>query len=279
MESGRVSVSCEASNPLLPSLTECTLTGSVSTFTFACETRPLCCGVSVLTHSLPFRWCQWRGPGCSRLPSRWLQLNRDGSWHQWSDHIWTGGFSFNHWSVYAYVLRLMLIVMFLSTEPLLLAVNCTLGPEELTVVCVTSLDDTMVPISFTCSYDDGPAEECKCTSMYSTVKQRTSHRWTRSRDSNRHWAISKWLHSEASSNCHHWRRTNWRFNSDSENTWWAEWTLHLFTCNHSVLILSRSGTELFRECLHWCHFSVLWRSAIPHCHCQLLNWQWPWDSM
>lgn len=50
--------------------------------------------------------------------------------------------------------------MCLSTEPLLV-VNCTLGPEELTVVCVTSLDDTMVLITYTCSYDSGPVQDCK----------------------------------------------------------------------------------------------------------------------
>ena len=52
-----------------------------------------------------------------------------------------------------------------STEPLLLSLNCTLGEEEVTVVCETTLDDTMVPISYTCSYDDGPAEECMCGNL------------------------------------------------------------------------------------------------------------------
>ena len=51
-------------------------------------------------------------------------------------------------------------MMFLSTEPLLLSLNCTLGEEEVTVICESSLDDTMVPITYSCSYDTGPFEIC-----------------------------------------------------------------------------------------------------------------------
>ena len=50
-------------------------------------------------------------------------------------------------------------------EPTLDFFNCTLGPEGVTVLCRSSLDDTMVPISYTCSYDDGPEEDCKLNSL------------------------------------------------------------------------------------------------------------------
>ncbi len=39
---------------------------------------------------------------------------------------------------------------------------CSLGPEGLTLDCTTSVDGTAtVPLTYTCSYDDGPEEDCE----------------------------------------------------------------------------------------------------------------------
>ena len=38
---------------------------------------------------------------------------------------------------------------------------CILGPERLTALCSSSLDGTMVPITYECSYNDGPSEDCE----------------------------------------------------------------------------------------------------------------------
>ena len=46
-------------------------------------------------------------------------------------------------------------------EPGPLTVMCFLGAEGLTLVCPTSVDGTMVSVSYSCSYEDGPAEDCE----------------------------------------------------------------------------------------------------------------------
>ena len=48
-----------------------------------------------------------------------------------------------------------------STEPTLRSVLCFIGAEGLTLVCSTSLDGTMVPLTYTCSYTDGHVEDCE----------------------------------------------------------------------------------------------------------------------
>ena len=47
------------------------------------------------------------------------------------------------------------------TESLLVLFNCTLGSEGVTALCLSSLDQTMVPITYTCSYDNGSQENCE----------------------------------------------------------------------------------------------------------------------
>ena len=48
-----------------------------------------------------------------------------------------------------------------DAEPALVLSNCTLGPEGVTAVCLSSLDGTMVPVSYTCSYNGEPEEDCE----------------------------------------------------------------------------------------------------------------------
>ena len=52
------------------------------------------------------------------------------------------------------------IIIFV-TEPGPLTVACSLGAEGLTLECPTSVDGTMVPLTYSCSYDGGPAEDCE----------------------------------------------------------------------------------------------------------------------
>lgn len=51
-------------------------------------------------------------------------------------------------------------VLLYCSEPPLVGFECSLGPEGVTVLCTSSLNDTMVPVTYTCSYDDGPEEDC-----------------------------------------------------------------------------------------------------------------------
>ena len=50
--------------------------------------------------------------------------------------------------------------------------NCTLGPEGVTVQCFSSLDQTLVPITYTCSYDGGPQEDCQSMHHFSLLADR-----------------------------------------------------------------------------------------------------------
>lgn len=47
--------------------------------------------------------------------------------------------------------------------------NCSLGAEGLTLECPTSLDGTMVSLTYSCSYENGPAEDCECPIPCSSV--------------------------------------------------------------------------------------------------------------
>ena len=39
--------------------------------------------------------------------------------------------------------------------------NCSLGPEGVTVLCETNLDNTMVTLNYSCSYNEGPPQDCE----------------------------------------------------------------------------------------------------------------------
>ena len=47
------------------------------------------------------------------------------------------------------------------SEPPLSPVECTLTPEGVAVLCRTPLDDTMVPLTYTCSYNNRPSQDCE----------------------------------------------------------------------------------------------------------------------
>ena len=44
--------------------------------------------------------------------------------------------------------------------------NCSLGPEGVTVLCETNLDDTMVTLNYLCSYNNTPPQDCEFSIMY-----------------------------------------------------------------------------------------------------------------
>lgn len=57
-----------------------------------------------------------------------------------------------------------------GSEPLLTG-SCNTDPTASipTVLCITSLDGTQVPLEYTCSYDSGPDEPCMCLQVISTI--------------------------------------------------------------------------------------------------------------
>ncbi len=57
-----------------------------------------------------------------------------------------------------------------NTEPALSPVTCSLQQEGTTVVCSTPLEDTLVPLSYSCSYNDGPASNCESWSTRDRVR-------------------------------------------------------------------------------------------------------------
>ncbi len=48
--------------------------------------------------------------------------------------------------------------LLLISEPVLIG-SCT-ATSELSIFCNTTLDQTQVPLEYTCSYDSGPEEPC-----------------------------------------------------------------------------------------------------------------------
>ena len=55
--------------------------------------------------------------------------------------------------------------------------NCSLGPEGVTVLCETNLDNTMVTLNYSCSYNEGPPQDCEyiikldiCTRLTGTLE-------------------------------------------------------------------------------------------------------------
>ncbi len=79
------------------------------------------------------------------------------------------------------------VIRMCCTEPPAFTATCILGPEELTLECSTSVDGTMVPLTYSCSYDNQPAEDCEQLHSVLTVGCELSvdcvFRWARSRDS------------------------------------------------------------------------------------------------
>ena len=52
------------------------------------------------------------------------------------------------------------------TEPMLIGM-CNFDPlDGFSISCMTSLDETQVPLTYTCSYNDGPEEDCMLPVAY-----------------------------------------------------------------------------------------------------------------
>ena len=157
---GRASISCETNNQLDPLSSECTLLGPSVNRRFNCI-----CGnkIALLFNSYTLftgnvieviLGVQDFPPGIYSL----FVTVRDVSGQtasQTVDPITLSGRNYHH------QLPSQPLFSHKFSEPPLSPVECTLTPEGVAVLCRTPLDGTMVPLTYTCSYNNRPSQDCE----------------------------------------------------------------------------------------------------------------------